>query len=285
MLRWLQTLPTSFPNFEGSSPCIDIPCFWTLVSMQQVSLWLVNFLLSLFGFDPFATVSWWLGESSLVDSLESFRSSTFELPCSQFPGAWPILRIDSRSPTWWWSFLLVLAVRHQIHRSCFCCRWAIVRGCFLSSFWHGTNHNVLSILGENFWNGYKNTSRNSLYWANTTGAFFTWFFLRSFRHHFKTIGGTEKADVEQTQKTIPLITCETSFGENQRVGFWCQQFWFGFRVPHWFCQTTNQEQLYGSCKHLIVGHLPFLIILITASLSSKNVQLRFTLRRMCVRCT
>ena len=31
-------------------------------------------------------------------------------------------------------------------------------------------------------------------------------FLRSFRHHVKTIDGTEMADVEQRQKMIPLIT-------------------------------------------------------------------------------
>ena len=37
--------------------------------------------------------------------------------------------------------------------------------------------------------------------------------MRSFRHHFKTIEGTEKADVEQTQKMIPLITCEISMGQ------------------------------------------------------------------------
>ena len=44
-------------------------------------------------------------------------------------------------------------------------------------------------------------------------SFFTCIFLRSFRHHFKTIGGTEMADVEQTQKMIPFITCEVSFGQ------------------------------------------------------------------------
>ena len=31
-----------------------------------------------------------------------------------------------------------------------------------------------------------------------------------FRHRFKTIDGTEMADVEQTQKMIPFITCEIS---------------------------------------------------------------------------
>ena len=34
-----------------------------------------------------------------------------------------------------------------------------------------------------------------------------------FRHHFKTIDGTEIADVEQTQKMIPFVTCEISLGQ------------------------------------------------------------------------
>ena len=36
------------------------------------------------------------------------------------------------------------------------------------------------------------------------------FFLRSLRHPFKTIGGTETADIEQKQQVIPFITCEIS---------------------------------------------------------------------------
>ena len=49
-----------------------------------------------------------------------------------------IYRIDQRSRSLWRDILLVLAVHHQIHKCCFCCLWAIVRGCFLSSFRHGT---------------------------------------------------------------------------------------------------------------------------------------------------
>ena len=55
-----------------------------------------------------------------------------------------ISRIDQRSRSLWRDILLVLAVHHQIHKCCFCCLWAIVRGCFLSSFRHGTNHKALS---------------------------------------------------------------------------------------------------------------------------------------------
>ena len=41
-------------------------------------------------------------------------------------------------------------------------------------------------------------------------SFFICIFLRSIRHRLKTIYGTEVADVEQTQKTSPFITCEIS---------------------------------------------------------------------------
>ena len=34
----------------------------------------------------------------------------------------------------------------------------------------------------------------------------------SFRHHFRTLCRTEMADVKQTQKMIPFITCEISLG-------------------------------------------------------------------------
>ena len=100
-------------------------------------------------------------------------------------------------------------------------------------------------------------------------SFFTWIFLRSFRHHFRTIDRTEMADVEQTQKMIPFITWSVCL----RVGFWCQRIWFGFWGPNWFSRITNQEQLCGFWETcLIVGLLPFIINFITASLSSKNRQ-------------
>ena len=43
-------------------------------------------------------------------------------------------------------------------------------------------------------------------------SFFNCFLLRSFRHHFRTNFITEMANFEQTQKMIPFITCEISFG-------------------------------------------------------------------------
>ena len=45
-------------------------------------------------------------------------------------------------------------------------------------------------------------------------SFFIWIFLRSFRHHFRTIDRTDMANVKQTQKMIPLVTCEISLGQH-----------------------------------------------------------------------
>ena len=44
-------------------------------------------------------------------------------------------------------------------------------------------------------------------------SFFTCIFLCSFRHHLRTNDRTEMANVTQTQKMIPLITCEFSLGQ------------------------------------------------------------------------
>ena len=83
----------------------------------------------------------------------------------------------------------------------------------------------------------------------------TCIFLCSFRHRFSTIGRTEMANVKQTQKMIPFITCENSL---------CQ----------YVCQLVLGVNVFDldlgvleTC--LIVGLLPFMIILITALLSSK----------------
>ena len=42
-------------------------------------------------------------------------------------------------------------------------------------------------------------------------SFFICIFLCSFRHRFALVDGAEMANVEQTQKMVPLITCEISF--------------------------------------------------------------------------
>ena len=36
--------------------------------------------------------------------------------------------------------------------------------------------------------------------------------LSSFRHHFRTLCKTEMANVKQTQKMIPFVTCDISLG-------------------------------------------------------------------------
>ena len=89
-------------------------------------------------------------------------------------------------------------------------------------------------------------------------SFFSWILLKSFRHRFKTIGGSEVADVEQTKdgsthhvRNFPLSVC-------LRVGFGVDVFWFGSWGPNWFYQATNQEQLCGSWKHVsLQGFFPW----------------------------
>ena len=98
MLSWLHTFPTSFPKIRRSYPRIDglcIPCFWTLVSMQQVSLCLKDSLQFFIWVGSFCTsflVAWRTFSCRLT---WEFSTSNFELPCSQFPGAWPILFLSS----------------------------------------------------------------------------------------------------------------------------------------------------------------------------------------------
>ena len=72
------------------------------------------------------------------------------------------------------------------------------------------------------------------------------------------------ADVEQTQKMIPLITCEISFGKDVSK--------LGFLVSMYLIRSNNQSSgtLWVLETCLIVGLLPLMIILITASLSSNT---------------
>ena len=54
-------------------------------------------------------------------------------------------------------------------------------------------------------------------------SFFTCIFLCSFRHRFKTIGGTEMCNVRQTRKMISFIRCEISLGQYVcELGSWCR---------------------------------------------------------------
>ena len=95
-------------------------------------------------------------------------------------------------------------------------------------------------------------------------SFFTYIFLCSFRHRLKTIDGTEMADVEQTQKMIPFITCEISLCQ-----YVCELVLgaLGSKLILSNDQSRATLSVLETC--LTVGLLPLMIILITASLSSK----------------
>ena len=143
MLRCLQTSPTSSPKFERSYSCVDglcIPCFWTLVSMQQVSLCLEGSLHSLFGFDPAAPVSWRLEEPSLVDSLENFRLPIWNQRASSFLVPGRLFFFHRHSPD---RFEIPNLMR----------KFPPCIGCA------SPDSQVLLLLSEreSFWNGYKNT--------------------------------------------------------------------------------------------------------------------------------
>ena len=96
-----------------------------------------------------------------------------------------ILRLDQGSQTWWEkNLLLALSAHHQINSSCFCHRWAIVRSRVLSSLRHGTN-------------------RKALLWPERE---------KALEMATRTHGETHY--IEHTQWVLPLISRETSFGQN-----------------------------------------------------------------------
>ena len=111
-------------------------------------------------------------------------------------------------------------------------------------------------------------------------SFFFLLFLHPFRHRFgaahqagilSAASRAEMADVEQMKKIIPFVTCEITFGQNV-----CELM-FGINVSNSISESrlilsNNQSKatLWVLDTCLIVGLLPFIIILITASLSSKT---------------
>ena len=72
----------------------------------------------------------------------------------------------------------------------------------------------------------------------------------------------EIQNVEQTKKMVPFVTCETLFGQHvSELAFGVNKFDLDLRFQvDSVEQPTNQAQ---------VRHLPIMIILITAALSSK----------------
>ena len=103
-------------------------------------------------------------------------------------------------------------------------------------------------------------------------SFFTWIFLRSFRHHFRTTDRTEMANVKQntrrwfhsTRVKFPLVSMSTSWILESMYLIW-------ILVSKWI-RSNNQSRatLWVLETCLTVGLLPFMIMLITASLSSNT---------------
>ena len=125
------------------------------------------------------------------------RLSTHGFPrsCSQLFTRFPLLRrpLVVNVPFWIahhkspcsWLLLIKRAQRYLTFKSCFprafwCSRGKHVRIPYTVS-WYQIHHRL---------------------WL-CCDSLFTWIFLRSFRHHFRTIGRTEIANVKQTQKMIP----------------------------------------------------------------------------------
>ena len=98
--------------------------------------------------------------------------------------------------------------------------------------------------------------------------FFTCIFLRSFRHHVRTICRTEMANVSQTPKMIPFVTCEMSLGQYvSKFLVSTYLIWiFGSKLN--LSNNQSSATLWVRDPCLIVGQRPLIIILMTASLSS-----------------
>ena len=79
------------------------------------------------------------------------------------------------------------------------------------------------------------------------------------------------ADIEQMKKIVPLIMCETPFGQNVcelMFGVNVTELYLGVQIKPVNQRTRATLWVRGTC--LIVGLRPLIIILITASLSSKT---------------
>ena len=82
------------------------------------------------------------------------------------------------------------------------------------------------------------------------------------------------ADVERTKKIVPFVTCEISFGQN------ICELMFGVNVSIILSKNQSKATLWVLDTCLIVGLRPLINILITASLSSKDMQHSIR-KRMC----
>ena len=115
-------------------------------------------------------------------------------------------------------------------------------------------------------------------------SFFTCIFLRSFRHRFALVDGTEMADVEQNTKD-GSIHHVWNFPLSESASWFLVSMYLMWILRCKLIVSNNQSRasLWVLETCLIVGLLPFMIILITASLSSKicNIHSFLTDRSPC----
>ena len=239
-----------------SFPCIDdsrIPCSSILVMMQQVSLCERKYF-SLSAQFP-------VGQSNLFLSID-LGISNYEFWVGVSPVFWGwansfsfvvIPRIDQRCRTLWRDFLFALTVLHQIGASGFCHPRAFFWIGLLSSFRHGTRHNRLSVLRE-----------------------------RKFSRMAARI--CRKAhDIEQTQEVIPFISRETSFGQNVGelvLGVHIFNVDIGFQVDS--AKQPIKSNSVSSWHMTHCGTSSFDYHFDSSFIVFKKVQLRLSMRRMCV---
>ena len=107
--------------------------------------------------------------------------------------------------------------------------------------------------------------------------FFSLSFLHPLRHRYQAgiLGAAnraEMADVEQMKKIVPLVTCGITIGQNVcELMFGVNVSNFNFRIKIIPVKQPIQSNSVGSLDTcLIVGLRPYIIILITASWSSKT---------------
>ena len=106
-------------------------------------------------------------------------------------------------------------------------------------------------------------------------------FLCSLRHRFKTIDGTEMADVEQIQKMIPFITCEISLCQyvcESVLGVNVFDLNLGVQIDSINNQSKATLWVLETC--LTVGLLPFMISLDHCFVVFKGVQQSCLTRRI-----
>ena len=143
--------------------------------------------------------------------------------------------------------------------------FAIARGCILSSFRHDTNRKTLSRLRDKVLKMAARVCRKIHNLEQTQkvipfifrDSFFTWIFLCSFRHHFRTLQNWTGQCSTNTKDDSIHHVWNFSLSACLRVGFWCQCVCFGSWCPKWCYRTTNQEQLCGFWKHVsLPGFFP-----------------------------